>query len=109
MTPEEHFDLGNDALAIGELETAGEHYRQATQLQADYFAAWHALTMVFYKQGRYPEAIEAGLKASHLNPNDMMIWTSLSMAYMKNGQIAEAEAAGGKAKVISWGGRLVTE
>jgi tetratricopeptide (TPR) repeat protein len=107
MTPaEQSFDEGNDALAVGDLAGAETKYREAVGSNPDYFEAWHALGMILYKQNRYPEAIEAGLRASALNPQDQMLWTSLSLAYMKNGQIPEAEAAAGKAKVLSWGGKV---
>ena len=55
------------------------------------------------------EAIEAGLKATTLEPNDLLGWSSLSMFYVRNGQIPEAEAAGAKAKILSWGGKIARE
>lgn len=102
----EFYDAGNSALAIGELAQAEAEFRKATLADARFYDAWHALGMVLYKQNRYPEAIEAGLKAVEIEPNDSMGWTSLSIAYMKNGQIPEAEAASAKVKVISWGGKV---
>ncbi len=105
-TAEQLFDQGNDALAVGDLGAAEKMYRQAVDNDPTYFEAWHALGMVLYKQNKYPAAIESGLRAAALNPQDQMLWTSLSLAYMKNGQIPEAEAAAGKAKVLSWGGKV---
>lgn len=100
------YESGNCALAIGELAEAEMEFRKATLADPLFFDAWHALGMVLYKQNKYPEAIEAGLKAVAIEPNDQMGWTSLSIAYMRNGQVPEAEDASAKAKVISWGGKV---
>ena len=63
--------------------------------------------MTLMKIGRFPEAIEAGKRATELRPNDQIAWTSLSLFYNRNGDIKEAEAAGTKAKILSWGGKIV--
>ncbi len=65
--------------------------------------------MTLMKTGRFPEAIEAGLRAVELRPNDQLGWSSLSMFYVRNNQIKEAEAAGVKAKILSWGGKIAKE
>lgn len=111
MTPEleELFDDANGDLALGELEAAVEKYRRCTELDADFFDGWHALGMAMMKLGRYPEAIEAGLKTVEMRPNDQLAWSSLSLFYVRNGQISEAEAAGGKARILSWGGKIKKE
>jgi Flp pilus assembly protein TadD len=62
--------------------------------------------MALMKLGRYPEAIEAGLKTVELRPNDQLAWSSLSLFYVRNHQIPEAESAGTKAKILSWGGKI---
>lgn len=62
--------------------------------------------MALMKNGRYSEAIEAGLKTVDLRPNDQLAWSSLSLCYVRNGQIPEAEAAGAKARILSWGGKV---
>ena len=58
------FDDANGDLAIGELESAVEKYRRCVELDPDFFDGWHALGMALMKTGRYPEAIEAGLRLS---------------------------------------------
>jgi Flp pilus assembly protein TadD len=65
--------------------------------------------MTLMKIGRFPEAIEAGKRATELRPNDQIGWTSLSLFYNRNGDIKEAEAAGTKAKILSWGGKVAKE
>lgn len=108
-TKDEWCDDGSGALAVGELADAETAYAAASEIDPADPDVWHALGMVRYKRENYPGAIEAGLNAARLRPNDSMTWTSLSLAYMKNRQIPEAEAAAGKVKVLSWGGKVVFE
>jgi len=103
---DELFDDASGDIAIGEIEAAIEKYRKCIELDSDFFDGWHALGMALMKSERYPEAIEAGLRATELRPNDQLAWSSLSLFYVKNGQVPEAEAAGGKARILSWGGKI---
>jgi tetratricopeptide (TPR) repeat protein len=106
---EDLFDDANGDLAIGELESAVEKYRGCVELDPEFFDGGHALGMALMKTGRFPEAIEAGKKATELRPNDQIAWTSLSLFYNRIGDIMEAEAAGTKAKILSWGGKIAKE
>ncbi len=106
---EELFDDANGDLAIGELESAVDKYRQCVEFDPAFFDGWHALGMALMKIGRFDEAIEAGTKATALRPNDQIGWTSLSLFYNRAGMIKEAEAAGTKAKILSWGGKIAKE
>ncbi|HEY0789497.1 MAG TPA: tetratricopeptide repeat protein [Chthoniobacterales bacterium] len=103
------FDDANGDLAIGDLDAAVGKYRKCVELEPAFFDGWHALGMALMKNGRYPEAIEAGLKSVALRPNDQLAWSSLSLFYVRNNQIKEAEAAGVKARILSWGGKIVKE
>ncbi len=103
---EDIFDDANGDLALGELDSAAAKYRRCVELDPAFFDGWHALGMALMKLRRYPEAIEAGLKAVELRPNDQIGWTSLSLFYNRNEQIEAAEAAGAKARIISWGGKI---
>jgi len=103
------FDEASGDIAVGDLDAAVEKYRLCVAAVPDYFDAWHALGMALMKTGRYPEAIEAGLKATELGPNDQLAWSSLSLFYVRNNQIKEAEAAGVKARILSWGGKIKKE
>jgi len=102
----EIFDDATGDIALGDLDAAIVKYQKCVELDSGYFDAWHALGMALMKAGRFGEAIEAGLKAAEINPNDLLVWSSLSIFYVKNGQVPEAEAAGGKARILSWGGKL---
>ena len=100
------FDEANGDLALGELDAAEQKYFACTNLDPNYFEAWHAHGMARMKLGRFPEAIEAGLRSVELRPEDQLAWSSLSLFYVRNGQIPEAEAAGAKARVLGWGQQL---
>ncbi len=102
-------DDGNTALAIGELEDAARFFRQVVDQDPQFQDGWHALGMALYKLDRYQEAIDAGLRAAKIDPNNQFVWSSLSLAYNANKQKAEAEAAGAKARIISWGGKIKPE
>ncbi len=108
MNPEVEaiFEDATGDLAVGDLEVAAGKYRQCVELDPDYFEGWHALGMVLMKLDRPAEAIEAGLRAVELRPNEQLAWSSLSLFYVRNHQIPEAEAAGAKARIISWGGKV---
>src|ERR1700731_2819669 len=101
---EEMFDDANGDLAIGELESAVEKYRRCVELDPAFFDGWHALGMALMKLGRFPEAIEGGIKATELRPNDQIGWASLSLFFNRNGDIKEDEAAGTKGEILFWGG-----
>ena len=102
----ELFEEATGDIALGEIDAAVAKYRECVRLDPEYFDAWHALGMALMKASRFAEAIEAGLKAVEINPNDQLAWSSLSIFYVKNGQVPEAEAAGAKARILSWGGKI---
>jgi Flp pilus assembly protein TadD len=102
----ELFEEATGDIALGEIDAAIAKYRECVRLDSEYFDAWHALGMALMKAARFGEAIEAGLKAVEINPNDQLAWSSLSIFYVKNGQVPEAEAAGAKARILSWGGKI---
>src|SRR5437762_13802674 len=105
-TVDEIFDDANGDLAVGELESAVEKYRQCVELDPTFFDGWHALGMALMQIGRFPEAIEAGKKATELRTNDQIGWTRLSLVYDRHGDIKEAEAAGINAKHLCWGRKI---
>src|SRR5438105_4668357 len=65
---DEIFDDANGDLAIGDLESAVEKYRCCVEIDPEFFDGWHALGMALMKLGRFPEAIEAGKRATELCP-----------------------------------------
>jgi len=103
------FDDASGDIAVGDLDAAVEKFRRCVALQPDFFDGWHALGMALMKSGDPVAAIDAGLVATTLRPNDQLAWSSLSLFYVRNHQIKEAEAAGVKARILSWGGKIVKE
>ena len=108
MTLEDCMERGTTAIAIGDLEKAATCFRKALEIDPEYFEAWYSLGMACMKLQKYPEAIEAGKKATELKPQDQLAHVSLSIYFQRNGQIAEAEAESAKAKVLGWGGKLTS-
>ena len=108
-TIDELMDDGHGALAVGELEEAAKYFHEVVAQDPQCQDGWHALGMALYKLDRYEEAIEAGLRAARIDPNNQFVWSSLSLAYNGNKQKAEAEWAGAKARIISWGGKIKPE
>ena len=100
------YDEGNGMVAIGDLNSAAEKYKESIEVDPEFFDGWHALGMALMKSGNLKEAIGAALMATDLRPNDQLAWTSLSQIYMKNGQIKEAEAAKSNATILGIGGKL---
>ena len=89
---DEIFDDATGDIAVGDLEAAIEKYRRCVEMDPDFFEGWHALGMSLMKNGRNAEAVEAGLQAVKLRPQDMLAWSSLSLFHVRNNQIKEAEA-----------------
>lgn len=104
MTAEERMDAGHTALALGEMEEAAEHYREAVKLDPGLADAWQSLGMALVKLGKLEEAIIALQKLILLKPKDQLAYSSLSLALGRAGKIKEAEEMAAKAKVAGWGG-----
>lgn len=103
------FDDATGDIAVGDLDAAVGKYRRCVESDPGFFDGWHALGMALMKSGHHAEAVEAGLKAVSLDPQNQLAWSSLSLFHVRNNQIKEAEAAGAKARILSWGGRIKTD
>ena len=106
MTKEECYDQGMAEFSMAEFDKAIAWYKEAVELDPNYFDAWHALGMAYLRAGRVQDAIAAGKRAVEINSNDMLAHTSLSMYYLKAGDKAAAEKEKGLATVLSWGGKV---
>ena len=105
MGPEEVKTLVEDAtldFALGENETAIQKLRHAIDAQPESFEAWHALTEIYFSERHLDNALEAGLKALEIKPNDIHIHTSLSRIYMERGDKPTAEKHGAQARMLGW-------
>ena len=69
------FDDATGDIAVGELGAAIEKYRRCVEIDPDFFDGWHALGMALMKNGQFPEAIEAGLRSTQLDPQNQIAWT----------------------------------
>lgn len=89
------FTLGDSPGAIRKLMAIVE-------ARPDAFAAWHALTEVYFSEGDYDAALEAGEKAVALRPEDVHIHTSLSRIWVERGDKDKAEHHGAQARMLGW-------
>lgn len=98
-------DLVDDAtldFTLGDSESAISKLRAITDAHAEAFAAWHALTEVYFSEGDYDAALEAGETAHRLKPDDVHINTSLSRIWVERGDKEKAEHYGAQARMLGW-------
>jgi tetratricopeptide (TPR) repeat protein len=67
-------------LAGGDLDKSIVHFERAVQLHPQFLEAWNDLGVVYVKQKRFPEAVEAFRKAAELDPASAMIGQNLRVA-----------------------------
>ena len=99
MSPEEHYRKGMDHFGEDQLEPAIEELTQAVFKNPDFGDALHALTMCYFHNGNFDQALRYGKQFSTLEPTNPLAYTSLSMIYNAKGMIQEAEDMGAKAKM----------
>ncbi|MGB0743758.1 MAG: tetratricopeptide repeat protein [Opitutales bacterium] len=87
---------------LGDSDGAIQKLRAIVQAHTDAFAAWHALTEVYFSEGDYDAALEAGETAHKLNPDDVHINTSLSRIWVERGDKDKAEHFGAQARMLGW-------
>jgi tetratricopeptide (TPR) repeat protein len=86
-----------------DLDGAIALYREALAADPGFALAWSALGVALSRKGALDLAIEAGLRAVELEPDEPLGYTNLSIFYQQKGMIAEAEAA--KARALQLGMR----
>ena len=89
------FTMGDSDQALTKLTTLSEAH-------PDSFEAWHALTEIYFSEGRYDDALSAAEKAHALNPKDIHINTSLSRIWVEHGDKDRAEHYGAQARMLGW-------
>lgn len=87
---------------LGDSETAISKLTALAEVHPDAFGAWHALTEVYFSEGDYDAALEAGEKAHTLCPDDIHINTSLSRIWVERGDKDKAEHFGAQARMLGW-------
>ena len=89
------FTMGDGPTAIAKLVALIETW-------PDSFEAWHALTEIYFSEGRYDDSLEAAEKAHALKPDDIHINTSLSRIWVERGDKEKAEHYGAQARMLGW-------
>ncbi|MDQ8195016.1 tetratricopeptide repeat protein [Coraliomargarita sp. SDUM461004] len=89
------FTLGDGVGAISKLTALSEAH-------ADCFGVWHALTEIYFAEGDYDAALQAGERAHALCPDDIHINTSLSRIWVERGDKDRAEHFGAQARMLGW-------
>ncbi len=95
-----HADQAGHLLAwiFGRLEEAENAFRQAIDLNPQYFLAWNHLGIVLFDQYRYKEAEDTFLKADTFpkiitDPRRYIIWNNLGYLLVRQHRYTEAESA----------------
>lgn len=91
---------------LGDSEEALRKLQAITDSNPTAFAAWLALTEVFFSEGDYDAALQAGEKAQALNPEDVHVNTSLSRIWVERGDKDKAEHFGAQARMLGWKNEL---
>lgn len=87
---------------MGDGETALSKLTALSKTHPDSFETWHALTEVYFSEGRYDDALDAAEKAHTLKPDDIHINTSLSRIWVERGNKDKAEHYGAQARMLGW-------
>ncbi len=89
------FTMGDNDSAVEKLVALSKH-------DPDSFEIWHALTEIYFSEGRYDDSLAAAEKAHAINPNDIHINTSLSRIWVERGDKDKAEHFGAQARMLGW-------
>ena len=87
---------------IGDSQAALNKLTALSAAHPNSFETWHALTEVYFLEGRYDDALSAGEQAHALKPNDIHINTSLSRIWVERGDKDKAEHYGAQARMLGW-------
>ncbi len=89
---------GAQALAAGDLETAGRHYAEARELKPDSAFAWLGLAGVREGQGKLTEALTLARRAEELAPDEPAASMALARVLTRLGAVQPALDALAKAR-----------
>lgn len=87
---------------LGDSEGAITKLRAIIDAHPEAFAAWHALTEVYFSEADYDKALEAAETAHQLDREDVHINTSLSRIWVERGDKEKAEHYGAQARMLGW-------
>lgn len=103
-TPYELYDEAVRLKDDGKLDDAIEKLKEAVGQDESFALAHFGLAKYYSLTGRHDKAIEYGLRAVELEPDDHMSWIALSINYRDAGMVPEAENAMARAEQAQTGG-----
>jgi len=87
------FTLANIYYQQDELDPAGEAYRAAVSKHPKFRRAWGNLGQIYFRQGRFEEAMAAFTRVLELGGGDAVTYGLLGVAHAQQGDAVAAEAA----------------
>ena len=99
---QDQIDEATFDFTMGDSDKALAKLMILTKAHPDSFEAWHALTEIYFAEGRYDDSLAAAEKAHGLNPNDIHINTSLSRIWVEYGDKDKAEHYSAQARMLGW-------
>lgn len=94
-------NYGEDAAREGDYPLAISYYREALAKDSALPSAWNNMGLVYYKTGRYREALEAFENASKIGEPNADIFFNMGLVYYKMGDLIEARRAFARALEIN--------
>ncbi|MCG8583353.1 MAG: scaffolding protein, partial [Pirellulales bacterium] len=83
ITKTELYDQAERLKDNGNYEAAIEKLTELLAMDASHALAHSALAVVYGKVGQHEKAVEHGVHASELEPDDPFSWTALSVTYQR--------------------------
>jgi tetratricopeptide (TPR) repeat protein len=89
-TAKDHYTLGKTLWTQKQLERAAHCYRQAIQLQSNYWEAYEQLASVLQQQQKWEEAIAVYRQIKQLNPDFVPAYLQLGSIFLQQQQYSKA-------------------
>lgn len=105
-TVQEQYDDAMYDFSMADYDSTIARLKAVLAEEPQHFEAQLAIGMAYYRKGEYAAAIEEGLKAQKLKPDEQLVHTNLSLFYMKSGDKKTAEHHGLQARIASWKGNM---
>ncbi len=106
MNPETLYHRALEDFRAGALDAAAKKLRDILSAAPSFEDAYEALSVIYFNQKRYPEAVTILKAWAALNPDALMAHTNLSRCYAAQGLITEAEYEQSEARRLTWKAEL---